>query len=52
MKVKIMNMIAKIMSCTAALALMVAVSNANNTCLFWSYQPDMPEELMTDVQLA
>lgn len=46
MKVKIMNVIAKVMSSTAALALMVAVANANSTCVFWSYQPDVPEELM------
>lgn len=46
MKIKVMNLIAKIMSSAAALALAVAVSNANTTCLFWSYQPDVPEELM------
>lgn len=45
MKVKFMNAIAKVMSSAAALALVVAVANANSTCIFWSYQPDMPEEL-------
>lgn len=45
MKVKVMNIIAKIMSSTAALALVVAVANANSTCLFWSYQPNLPDEL-------
>lgn len=46
MKVKIMSMVAKFMSSAAAIALMVAVANANSTCIFWSYQPDVPEELM------
>lgn len=46
MKVKVMNIIAKIMSSAAAMALAVAVANSNSTCLFWSYQPDLPEELM------
>lgn len=46
MKVKIMNIIAKIMSSAAAMALVVAVANANSTCVFWSYQPDVPEELI------
>lgn len=45
MKVKVMNIIAKIMSSTAALALVVAVANTNSTCLFWSYQPNLPDEL-------
>ena len=45
MKVKVMSIIAKIMSSAAALALVVAVANANSTCLFWSYQPDLPDEL-------
>lgn len=43
MKVKVMNIIAKIMCSAAAMALVVAVANANSTCLFWSYQPDVPE---------
>ena len=46
MKVKFMNIVAKIMSSAAAVALVVAVTNANSTCLFWSYQPDVPEELI------
>lgn len=46
MKVKIMNIVAKIMSSAAATAIFVAVANANSTCVFWSYQPDVPEELM------
>ena len=43
MKVKIMNVVAKIMSSAASMALVVAIANANSTCLFWSYQPDIPE---------
>lgn len=46
MKVKLMNIIAKIMGSAAAMALVVAVANANSTCVFWSYQPDVPEELI------
>lgn len=45
MKVKLMNIVIKIMSSAAALALVVAVANANNTCVFWSYQPSLPDEL-------
>lgn len=43
MKHKIMNIVAKVMSAAAAMALVVAVANANSTCLFWSYQPDVPD---------
>ncbi len=46
MKVKIMSIVTKIMSSAAALALMIAIANSNSTCVFWSYQPDVPEELM------
>lgn len=45
MKNKVVNIVSKIMSSAAALALVVAVANANSTCLFWSYQPDLPDEL-------
>lgn len=45
MKTKLMSIITKIMSSAAALVLVAAVANANSTCLFWSYQPDIPEEL-------
>lgn len=47
MKAKFMNIVSKIMGSAAAMALVVAVANANSTCVFWSYQPDMPEELMS-----
>lgn len=45
MKTKVMNIVAKLMSSAAAMALIVAVANANSTCLFWSYQPDVPDSL-------
>lgn len=45
MKGKIMSMVANFMSSAAAIALMVAVANANSTCIFWSYQPDVPDAL-------
>ncbi len=45
MKAKIMNIVTKLMSSVAAMAIVAAVANANSTCLFWSYQPDLPEEL-------
>lgn len=45
MKVKLMNILAKVMSSAAAMALVVAAANANSTCVFWSYQPNVPEEL-------
>lgn len=46
MKAKLMNIVPKIMSSVAAMALAIAIMNANSTCLFWSYQPDVPDELM------
>lgn len=45
MKTKIMNLVIKLAAPLAALAMMVAVSNAGSTCLFMAYQPDMPAEL-------
>ena len=45
MKAKIMNVVTKLMSSVAAMVLVTAVANANSTCLFWSYQPDPPEDL-------
>lgn len=46
MKNKLMNFVAKIMGSVAAMVIMVALGNANNTCIFWSYQPEVPEELL------
>lgn len=45
MKNKLMSFVAKIMGSVATMAIMVALGNANNTCIFWSYQPDVPDEL-------
>ncbi len=45
MKGKIKNMASRVMGFVAAMVCMVAVSNANSACLFWSYQPDLPDEL-------
>lgn len=45
MKSKILNLIQKLAAPMAALAMLVAVSNAGSTCLFMAYQPDMPDEL-------
>ena len=46
MKVKIMSVVSKVMGSVAAMAIVAAVANANSTCLFWSYQPDVPTELL------
>lgn len=46
MKTKIMSIISKIMSSAVALVLVAAVANANSTCIFLSYQPDLPEDLL------
>ena len=43
---KIRQMLIKFASAMAALAVMVATFNINSTCLFMSYQPDVPEEFM------
>lgn len=45
MKTKLVNLVMKLATPLAALAMMVAVSNAGSTCLFMAYQPDMPAEL-------
>lgn len=45
MKAKVLGLISKIAPVFASLALLVAVSNVNSTCLFMAYQPDVPEEL-------
>ena len=45
MKAKIKSIVSKLMGSIAAIALVAAVTNANSTCLFWSYQPDLPDEL-------
>lgn len=45
MKTKIRGLLYKILSCTASLALIMAVNSVSNTCCFLSYQPDIPEDL-------
>ena len=45
MMTKIHSMIIKSAALMAGLAIMLATFNVNNTCLFLSYQPDVPEEL-------
>jgi cyclic lactone autoinducer peptide len=45
MKVKVLNLLQKLATPLAALAMMVAIGNAGSTCLFMAYQPDMPDEL-------
>ena len=46
MKAKIMNGLMKLAGSVATLAMVCAVSNLSSTCLFLTYQPDVPEELM------
>lgn len=45
MKAKIMLFLAKLAGSVAALSVVCAISNVNSTCLFWTYQPDVPQEL-------
>lgn len=45
MKAKAMLVLSKLAGSIAALSVLCAISNANSTCLFWTYQPEVPEEL-------
>ncbi len=45
MKAKLNGILFKLSGVIASLALFVAISNVDSTCLFASYQPDVPEEL-------
>jgi cyclic lactone autoinducer peptide len=45
MKQKIRNMLSASLTVVGSLALLVATSSVNSTCLFFAYQPDVPEEL-------
>lgn len=45
MKSTLTSIILKISGLIASLAMVVAVGNVNSTCLFVSYQPDIPDEL-------
>lgn len=42
---KVQHIIRKILSCTANLALFLAMNSISNTCCFLSYQPNVPEDL-------
>ncbi len=46
MKNKLVNIMRKFGACAASAALLLAVSSLTSTCLFMSYQPDVPEELL------
>lgn len=41
-----MHLFKKWINYVAALVMFCAMSNIENTCLFWSYQPDVPKELL------
>lgn len=45
MKSRIQQLLSKIPASLAALAILCAISNVNSTCMFLTYQPDVPEEL-------
>lgn len=45
MKKRPNDILAKCSGLLASLALLVAVSSVSSTCLIWTYQPDLPEEL-------
>lgn len=45
MRARIQWLLSKIPASLAALALLCAVSNVSSTCMFLTYQPDVPEEL-------
>ncbi len=45
MKMRLFNLISKLAACVAALAVLCATSNVSATCIFMTYQPDIPSEL-------
>lgn len=45
MKTKINKLISMCAALAASLALMIAATGAGNTCVFLTYQPDVPDEL-------
>lgn len=45
MKARIMNIFTKLAGVIASLAMVCAVSNVNSTCLFLTYQPDVPDDM-------
>lgn len=46
MKNMFWKMYVKLGSCMACAALTIAVYSISSTCLFMTYQPDVPEELL------
>lgn len=46
MKAKLHQWIVRIATSAAALAVICAMNNVNSTCMFLSYQPDVPEGLL------
>lgn len=44
--IRVHKILVRCASLMATLAVMVATYNVNSTCLFMSYQPDVPEELV------
>lgn len=45
MKSRIQQLLSRIPASLAALATLCAISNVSSTCMFLTYQPDVPEEL-------
>ena len=45
MMTRIHSIFGKYVALMAGMAIMLATVNVNSTCLFMSYQPDVPEEL-------
>lgn len=45
MKLRLFNLISKMATCLAALAVLCATSNVSGTCIFMTYQPDVPGDL-------
>lgn len=45
MKKMIQNAAFKLSGLVASMAFLLAVSSVGNTCVFMTYQPDVPEEL-------
>ena len=45
MRTRIHRLLSKVPASLAALAVLCAVSNVSSTCMFLTYQPDVPEEL-------
>lgn len=45
MKLNFYKILAKLASSVAMLVTLCAISNINSTCIFMTYQPDVPEDL-------